>query len=75
MADKDDEAVETTVPTLVLVILVEDDIPCTTLGELLEARNNAALHLQLEDQDLLTAARAMTRSPQPVWLLENQSAF
>ena len=44
MADKDHEAVETTVPTLVLVILVEDDIPCTTLGELLEARNNVSLH-------------------------------
>ena len=44
MADKDDEAIETTVLTLVLVILIEDDIPCTTLGELVEARNNAALH-------------------------------
>ena len=46
MVDKDDEAVKTTVPTLVLVIilLVEYDIPGTTLGKLLEARNNAALH-------------------------------
>ena len=44
VADKDDEAVETTVPTPVLVILVEYDKPCTTLGELLEAINNIALH-------------------------------
>lgn len=43
-ADKDDEAVETIVPTLVLVTLVEEDIPGATLDELLEARNNAAVH-------------------------------
>ena len=46
-ADKVDEAVETTVPTPVLVI----DIPGTTLDKLLEARNYVALHA-------LTACRA-----------------
>ena len=43
MTDKDD-AVETTVPTPVLVILVENEFPGTTLGEPLDTTSNADLH-------------------------------
>ena len=38
VTDKDDEAVEATVPTPVVAILLEEDIPGTALGEPLEAK-------------------------------------